>query len=263
MLPGQNSRGSYGEFIELLKEDPLLFWKKYAPLHPIEELNNYFTKEQEEYLYFLLNQGEMLAIDETHLHLHVHQLGSFTPKADVIHLCRRASSFATSHLRSSWSSNTTLLRRVIRRLRHEYNKQVFWKRRDFLPGLNRHEVIGSHPLSKFGLILADAGYDAERIMTSSALVRLLAYWHYHYHYLEREGPRLFGDRFLSLRYEDFANDPQRIMTDIYQWLGMVPPDGVTYPDVHAPKPAFRANDRRWREAATIAGFSEEELETLL
>ena len=100
-------------------------------------------------------------------------------------------------------------------------------------------------------------------MTSPALVRLLAYWHYHYHYLEKEGPRLFGDRFCSLRYEDFAFEPSDTMNSLYQWIGLDAPEGVVYSDVHQPKSAYHAKDRRWSEAARIAGFSEEELETLL
>lgn len=100
-------------------------------------------------------------------------------------------------------------------------------------------------------------------MSSPAIVRLLAYWHYHYHYLEKNGPRVFGERFKTIWYEDFARDPANVMKDAYGWLGMDPPEGVRYDDVHPPKPAYRANDERWREAARIAGFSEEELETLL
>ena len=112
-------------------------------------------------------------------------------------------------------------------------------------------------------MLADAGYDAERIMASPTLVRLLAYWHYHYHYLERQGLRLYGEHFKSLRYEDFALYPDEITAGIYGWLRMTAPYGVTYAGVHPPKPAFCAKDRRWMEAAKVAGFNEEELETLL
>jgi len=181
----------------------------------------------------------------------------------VIHLVRRARSFATSHLRSSWSKKTTWPRRCVRFLRNEYNKKVFWERRDLPPGLRRDDVIGKSPFSKFGLMLDDAGYDARRIMNSPAVVRLLAYWHYHYHFLEQHGPREFGERFMTLRYEDFASKPETTMQSLYRWLGMEQPEGVSYSDVHPPKPPYCEHDPRWKEAARIAGFSEEELETLL
>lgn len=263
VLPGQNSRKSYGELINIFERNPRHFWKKYAPLYPLDELDNTFTNGQVEYLQFLLNQGDSLVIDETHLHTHIESLKKITPSANVMHIYRRASCFATSHLRPSFSKNTSWERRVALIIRNEYYKKVFWKRYDFVPGLHRHMTIGNNPQSKFGLMLDDAGYDSERIMSSPTLVRLLAYWHYHYHYLEKEGPRLFGDRFRSLRYEDFAIEPTETMNELYQWFGLDEPEGVSYSDVYAPKPAFRFSDRRWREAARIAGFSEEEIETLL
>lgn len=112
-------------------------------------------------------------------------------------------------------------------------------------------------------MLADAGYDAERIMASPAIVRLLAYWHLHYDHLEQQGPRLFGERYIRVRYEDFAREPASVMRDLYEWVDMPPPEPLCYPDVHEPKPPFRSEDGRWREAARIAGFDEDELETLL
>lgn len=154
-------------------------------------------------------------------------------------------------------------RRLVRWLRYELDKKVFWSRNDFPPGMCRDAVMGSHPQSRFGLMLADARYDSERIMNSTSLVRLLAYWHYHYHHLEREGPRLFGEHFRSLRYEDFASRPDSTMGSIYDWLDMSLPAGVEYSGVYTPKPPFRARDRRWVEAAKLAGFSGKEIETLL
>ena len=204
-----------------------------------------------------------MVIDETHLHFHLSALAKVTPDAYVIHLHRRASAFVTSHLRPSWSPGPTWPRRAVRLLRHEHNKAVFWTRQDFLPGMRRGDVIGHHSSSKFGLMLSQAGYDAERIMAAPVLVRLLAYWHYHYHYLEREGPLLYGERYRSLRYEHFATQPAEMMAQLYNWIGLSPPKDLDYTEVHPPKPPFRAGDRRWREAASIAGFSDEEIETLL
>jgi hypothetical protein len=262
-LPEQNSRYSYDEFICIFEKDPKTFWENYSPLHPLEELDSEFISKQIKYLRFLLAQSPRVAIDETHLHMHLPSLVKITPEAYVVHLHRRASTFVTSHLRPSWSQETTWIRWIVCRLRHEQDRRVFWSRNDFIPGMCRGEVIGHHPQSKFGLILAKAGYDAERIMRAPTLVRLLAYWHYHYHYLEREGSRLFGKRFLSLPYETFANNPNGTMHRLYDWIGLTPPSEMDYMQVHQPKPPYRPVDRRWLEAARIAGFRKEELETLL
>jgi len=81
--------------------------------------------------------------------------------------------------------------------------------------------------------------------------------------MEREGPRLFGDRFYSLSYEAFANDPRGAMNSLYDWIDMCPPEDMSYAQVHRPKPPHRPRDRRWEEAARIAGFTQQEIETLL
>ncbi len=261
-FPRNNAKRTFDEYIRIFGENPYEFWNLYAPIEPLQELDLSFSSEQVQYLTFLIDRGANIAIDETHLHLHLPALREISPDSHVIHLYRRASAFATSHMRPSWSKDT-LPRTAVRWLRHQYNKLVFWTRKDILPDMRRGDVIGTHPSSKFGLMLKEAGYDAERIMVSTALVRLLAYWHYHFHHINREGVRLFGDRFRSLRYEDFATLPKETMGALYKWLGIALPEGASYSDVHAPRPPFRAKDRRWREAARIAGFSEDELNDLL
>lgn len=263
VVPGQNSRRSYGEFISLFREDPLRFWKKYAPLHPMEELDAEFTARQREWLSLLLSRSRLTVIDETHLHLHLHSLRDLSPDAHVIHLYRRASAFVTSHLLPSVPRTASVLRRTAKYLRNRYNRFLFWGRDQIPTELNRHQVIGSNPRSKFGLLLAASGYDSERIMAAPAVVRLLAYWHFHFHYIEREAPMVFGSRFRTLSYEAFARDPVGQMRELYDWIGMDSVNGIDYREVHPPKPAFREKDRRWVEAARIAGFSDEEIERLL
>lgn len=263
VVPQQNSRESYGEFINLFRESPLRFWENYAPLHPIEELDAEFTPRQRKWLRLLLSRSRLTVIDETHLHLRLRSLRELSPDAHVIHLYRRASAFVSSHLLPSVPRPTSVSRRTARYLRNRYNRFHFWRRDRIPTELNRHQVIGSHPCSKFGLLLAASGYDSERIMAAPALVRLLAYWHYHFHYIEREGPTVFGRRFRTLSYEAFANGPVERMRELYEWIGLDPPKDNHYRDVHPPKPPFRAGDRRWREAAKIAGFGDEEIELLL
>ena len=68
---------------------------------------------------------------------------------------------------------------------------------------------------------------------------------------------------LKRGYEDFASSPRETLARLYEWMGRPPPEGVDYAAVHPPRPAFCEGDRRWREAAALAGFQEAELATLL
>ncbi len=262
-FPNDNEKRTFGEYIDVFGGDVEKFKKIYAPISPFQELDCEFTEAQRSYLNFLLGQGNDIVIDETHLHQHLPALLALSSGTRVIHLHRRASTFVTSHMRPSWSKNAGHVRLGVRWMRNEYNKARFWSRKDILPGMCRGDVIGDNPTSRFGTMLHAAGYDAKRIMASSAVVRLLAYWHYYYHHVESEGRNLFGEKFRTLRYEEFATNPQETMTEIYRWLGMDEPVGIVYSDVHPPKPPFRVFDVRWRESAKIAGFSDEEVDTLL
>ena len=264
ILPNQNSRSSYGEFIEILKFEPAKFWSMYSPIEPLNELDSQFTHEQKLYLNYLINKDDNIVIDETHLHMHIHSLAELLPEAYVIHLHRRASSFAASHLNPSLSvKNVSYIRKIARYIRYFYNKKIFWTRKDFIPGLRRNELIGNSTYSKFALMLRDAGYDVEEIMSSPTLVKLLSYWHHHFHYLSEYGPDVFGERYMQLSYEDFAHDPDVVMQKIYEWVGMEKPNEINYSNVYSPKPPYRDGDPRWKQAAKTAGFSDNEILTLL
>ena len=262
-FPKNNKKGTFDEFQRRFAGNPSEFWSLYEPIELWQEFDSEFSPKQKRYLQSLLDYGENIVIDETHLHMHLSELAQLTPNGRVIHLYRRASAFATSHLLPSEGVSKNLLHSSAISFRQRYRKHSFFSRELFLPGMRRGEVIGAHPWSKFGLLLAEAGYDAERIMYAPAVVRLLAYWLYHYRYLELEGPRVFGNQFASVSYERFADAPRETMFTFYDSIGMTPPSTVSYADVYRPKPPYRARDPHWRYAAHEAGFTDEEIERLL
>jgi hypothetical protein len=262
-FPKNNPKRSHDEYANAFREVPRTFWSLYAPIDAFQELDGMLTAPQERYLSALLDLAPNVVVDETHLHFHLSAINKLTPDGYVIHLHRSARSFVTSHLLPSRSRQDSLLLDLKQRFGHAYRRRIFWKTFRIPPGMDRDKVVGQHPHSKFGLLLSEAGYDAQRTMRSPALVRLLAYWHYCYHHLEHEGRKQFGPRFISLAYESFATDPKGAMAKLYDWIGLAPPKGVAYSDVHPPKSPFRADDPRWRQAARAAGFREDELDTLL
>lgn len=263
-----NYRGTTAEYALQLRRAPREFWRLFEPMHALQELDSDFTEKQKYWLRHLVREAgsSNIFIDETHLHLKIAALRGLFPNAHVIHLVRRPCSFVTSHLLPSLVPARGLAefpRSGVRKMRNIARKQIFFRRMDQPPGMERETVIGNHPNSKFALLLGEAGYDVEQIMAAPSVVKLLAYWHYHYHYLDLHGPEIFGDRYRLVRYEDFATNPGREMAGVYDWLGMSLPSGVTYQDVHRPKLPFRSGDERWRQAARMAGFTEDEVETFL
>lgn len=259
--PNNNIKKTFNEYA-IKFNDPVEFWGLFEPICPLQELEGYLSERQEKYLVRLVSGEDSVVIDETKMHHYIKGVKRIFPYSKIVHLVRGARSFVTSHFIVS-QRYTSPKRKIIGSIRNIYQKERFWSRMDIPGHMGRDVVIGSSTYSKFALRLREVGYDVDKIMNSSAMVRMLAYWHYHYHYLEKEGPKHFGQNFKTVWYEDFASDPERVMASLYEWLGMERPEGVRYDEVHPPKPPYKANDRRWLEAARIAGFSEEELETLL
>lgn len=262
-LHGNIYPNSRAELAALVTADPVAFWSRYAPLNSLDELDPFFEQKQQQYLNFLISQSDRIVIDETRLHMHLPALVALDRETYIIHLHRKARAFVTSHLRPSLPDRHGLLRAVQRYVQNSYNKRDFWGRMNPPPRMKRDEVIGYSPSSKFGLLLTENGYDTNRIFRESAVVQLLSYWIFHYRYIEHEGPRLFGNHFYSLPYEAFANDPRGTMSSLYDWIDMRAPGDMSYAQVHRPKPPHRPFDKRWKEAARIAGFTQQDIETLL
>lgn len=261
-FPHNNAKGTHDEYITAFP-DPAEFWAVYSPMEPTQALDQRLTIQQEDYIARLLAQKRNGVIDETRLHFHLPDIWSLTPDAYVIHLYRRASGFVTSHLLPSLSQQESPLLALKQRLGHVYRKHIFWSATSIPAGMGLDRVIGGHPQSKFGLMLSSAGYSSNRIMAGSAVTKLLAYWHFNYKHIETAGPRIFADRYIRVSYEDFALDPKGTMARLYDRIGLPPPEGALYPDVHPPKVAYAVGDERWRKAAIVAGFSEEDIDALL
>ena len=261
VFPRDNYKGTFGEYLKIYSESPNLFWDRFAPIWPSDELIEGLTERQKGWLDELNNKAGFKIIDETNLHMKLSHL--LQPDAYVVHLHRRARGFVTSHLVPSVPKGQHSARSFLQRLRRWNNQRIFWDRTHFPGGALRANVIGADERSHFGLILAEAGYDAERIMRSPLVVRYLAYWHFHFKLMEREGPHLFGKRYLSVNYDAFAKNPRRVMEDVYGLLGITPPEEISYFDVKHPKPAHDENSTKWREAAKVAGFSDDDIIQLL
>lgn len=261
-FPTDNSKRTLGEYINAFGSDPSSFWGIYSPIYPLQELDAEFDDSQARYLHYLMSLGEHVVIDETRLHYRIEALRELDPEAFVVHLHRSVGGFVSSHLRPSRPPSSDPLRRLGALARGIHNKMTYWSRMDLPPGVQREEVIGRRPGSKFGLLLEKAGYRSEEIMLAPANARLFAYWHFHCRRIEYLGPILFGDRFRSVAYETFAQDPAGTMASLYGWIGLQMPAGLRYPEVRTAVPVSRAHRRRWNALSESLGFSSRETESL-
>jgi hypothetical protein len=262
-FPNNNPKGTFDEYIGHFAGKLDLFWNMYCTLEPPQQLEPALDDRQRNYLSQLLMLAPAVVIDEPRLHFQLQQIKDLYPDIYLIHLHRRASGFVTSHLLPSPLPGISPFQSFRHRVGHIYRRSLFWNRSDVPLGMGLNLAIGSSPHSKFGMLLSRAGYDADRVMSSSAVVKMLAYWHYLYHLVQEKGPRIFGSRFVDVPYEEFARSPHRTMKALYERMSIAPLDGEDYHDVHTPKPSFRDGSLRWSAAARVAGFSEEEIGTLL
>ena len=243
------------EYVELYERDPAQFWRRYAPIPRHGELQGGLSDHQAAYLSWLQSTGEHSCLDVTRCHFKIDSLHAVDPDAVLVHLYRPPANWVTSVALPS----TTHIRRLpnpLLRLRHtaRLKAQGYRFRRQFWAARGAHrfkgfqDLIGTHPGTYFGVRLEEAGYDAEAVYELPDVGQLLAFWKLHYDVVEREGARRFGDRFLSVNFNDFCRSPVDVVTNVYERAGLAPPalDGS---NIHPPPAPYGAGDPRWEAYA--------------
>jgi hypothetical protein len=247
-LPVEIPNRSRREVIELFRRDPATFWRRFAPIELIEELQSDLSERQVAYLRSLIDAFDGVCIDETRCHFKLAALREIEPDATIVHLFRTPAAFATSHLIPTGSGGFRT-----RRLVQTAARLGFFTRRDRFHWWGLQQLIGSHPESLFGLRLREFGMDPEDVYPLSAAGRLLAFWRLHYEVMERDGPRLFGPRFLSVPFERFCQSPKAVVEQVYAAAGLEPP-ALDLSRVKPAATAYRPSDRRWQELFARVGL---------
>jgi hypothetical protein len=246
-LPRPEPKGTRDEFIALLGRDPERFWSLFCPIDRAGELQEGLSDPQRAYLRHLVESAEHVAIDTTRCHFKLAALRETVPDAHVVHLSRPAAAWASSHLAPQRSG-------LAGRARSIWERRTLFERRTRFGEWGMEEAMGSGPDSLFGRRLAEAGRDPEAIFALPAAGRLLAYWKLHHDRVERDGPRLFGERFTTVAFADFCRDPAATLRRVYTFAGLDAPDLGGFGNVHAPRGACRPGDPRWRRLAERAGI---------
>src|SRR5512145_732297 len=178
-------------------------------------------------------------MDETRCHFRLGALRQVVPDATVVHLFRAPAAFATSHLIPTGSGGFRANRLV-----QNWGRVGFFTRRGRFNCWGLEELIGRHPDSLFGLRLREIGMDPAAVHALPAVGRLLAFWRLAYETVERDGPRLFGSRFVSVSFERFCRNPGKVAETFYAAAGLRPPE-LDLTRVKPAKQAYRADDSRW------------------
>lgn len=247
-LPVEIPNRSRREFIEIFDKDPRGFWKRFAPIAIEEELQSTLSDRQAAYLRFLLEESEHFCTDITRCHFKLEALRELAPDATVVHLYRAPAAFASSHLVPTGSGGfrTTRLRRA-------FGRVGFFSRTGRYDSWGMETQVGRHPASQFAHRLRDIGMDPGAVYALPAAGRLLAMWRVCYETLERDGRRLFGDRFLSVSFERFCRDPRGEVGRVYAAAGFEAPE-IDTSRVKPAKAPYRAGDPRWQRLLAQVGI---------
>ena len=248
------------EYVALYHKDPETFWHQYAPISRHAELKDGLSDQQAEYLRWLLATGENACVDVTRCHYKLSSLREIDPDATVVHLYRPPANWVTSVVQPS-STHLKRISSLPRRLRHtaalkvsSYRfRQQFWAARGAHRFKGFGELIGTHSGTFLGVRFREAGMDADDIYAMPDVGRLLAFWKLHFERVEREGPRLFGDRFLSVNFNDFCRAPMDLVRTVYDRAGLPIPN-LNVSGVRLPPQPHAAADPRWAEYAERLGL---------
>jgi hypothetical protein len=217
-LREDNHKGTFAEYIAR----PELVSALWSTIQPYEELLPGLLGHQHSYVQALTSVNGRVCIDFVRAHARIADLRRADPTALIVHLVRDPRSVVTSHLKpyDRWTSP---------RLPADFFDYEGWY--DYWQYQTLAGALGYRGRAIVGLLLV------WRALTATA---------------ESENPDV------TLRYEDFARDPEETMRELYALIDLEY-RGIDASRIHPPKPPHAATDPRWRQALTEAGIAGTEL----
>ena len=248
-IPAEHVKRVYAEFIRLYEHDPAgpgrAWGERFAPIAPAEEPTPGLSEAQAAYLRWLFETGEHTVTDVTRCFFKMEALAGVAPGAVCVYLRRDPCGVASSHLLPSHDVKT-----LRNRLGRRYRALTFFTRRDGFDNWQFERIMREPAFDEH---LRFAGLDPGRVRTWPAVGKLLAYWKAHDARVAHDGPRVFGERFLTVRFEDFCRDPRGELARVYDAGGLPMPDGFDASGVRPSAAPHREHDRRWRAWLAEAG----------
>ncbi len=238
-LPEENSKGTRKEFIELYKTLPESFRETFSPVSIVEETSPVVELDQERYLRWLLNnyqQKDGVVIDSVRLNFKLEQLYLNFPNTILVHLYRNPVAWISSHMLPSGQGTWR------KPLVNVYRKLSFWSRCGFYNNWGYQEIIEREILHN--AYWAKAGIKASNLKKRPAIFKLASFWRWSFNEVEEQGEKLWGNRFISIQFENFCKNPIPIMSEIYQTAGLEKPK-LDYSYIRSANRGFKPNCQRW------------------
>lgn len=258
-------RKYYHEYYQLMKRDGVVFWDKFSAIHELEELQTGFSDRQRSYLEYLLSERDDVLLEETRCHFKVEDLAAVGGDDSVlVHLYRSPESFATSHLVPSGqqirSTDSRFPRKQVLLARNEAAKVFlrlgFWNRRSDYDNWGIERLVGETSSGLFAKRLQEVGIEPSVVYGLPAVARLMSYWKVCFERIETDGIRLFGNRFLSLPFSDFCNQPQQSLARLYSVMGISPPQfDVSF--IHPPNGPYQPWNGKWMRYRRMLNIGEQ------
>ncbi|MCP4613423.1 MAG: sulfotransferase [Planctomycetes bacterium] len=244
-LPAQDAKGTRDEFIRLFKQNINRFRTLFKPIPPEEELHPKLNLQQQEYLRWLISTGKNVICDTTRCNFKVRSLYEIDPKAILIHLYRSPAAFASSHLLPSGGTE-----RWQRRFANVIRRKTFWWRKGWYNSWHLEDIIDRLSGPLFRNNVCEIGLNPDEVCLLPAVGKLLAYWRIAFERAQKDGYELFGQRFLSVSFEEFCQNPQQTIDQIYELL---PFSKITfdYSKIHPAQNAFCSYHPNWSQYSKL------------
>ena len=246
-LSANNHKHTWDEFLALRDRGPAAWAARLAPIPRQEEVTSGLTADQADYLRYLCADGPV-TLDETRMTAKLPAIAQIQPEAVVLHLYRHPAAFVSSHMIASQNKAP---------LRQKLHQIGFFLRPFYFDSWGMEQLYRDPILQDTQTLMRNMGVNIPSA-TAPAFRKLMAIWLASQRQLERDGAALYGDRFVSLSFEDFCAAPQTHLDRIYA-LANRPPFTFDTSKLHSADPGYRPGNPRWRQAAQAVGFTAAEL----
>ena len=238
-IPYENAKGTRKEFIKLYNLDPEDFRKYFSAIPTLKETDRDLTKGQQNYLRWLISKSQEsdgIVIESVRLNFKLKPLYPILTDSILVHLYRNPISWISSHMIPSGKGTWRKFMADI------YRKISFWNRQGFYNNWKYQEIIENEISNNSYWDILD--FNSSRLKNEPAIVKLAYFWNWAFKEVEQEGCRIWGDRFFSVPFERFCEEPSSVLSKIYDFAGLKNPS-INYSFIRTANRGFKPECSNW------------------